>query len=136
MIHALKPLKPEDTKDELSLAQKNPAVAQCRDAWDRAYQSMLEKRKSSGLAVAEADCAYRKAMPPPVGYQNICNFIACVGYGMLTGRFADGDSTRLLYAAQVALSTVAPQSRTQQRNPLETAAPLPPLAPLVDSKAT
>jgi hypothetical protein len=118
MIHALKPLPIEPNPDELPLAQKNPAVAQCREAWERARQSMVKKKKRSEIILWEADRAYCRAMPPLVGYENICNFIACVGYGMLTGRFENADGTKLLYAAQVALSTVAPQSKTNVRIPV------------------
>jgi hypothetical protein len=83
-----------------------------------------------------ADHAYSKAMPPLVGYENICNFIACVGYGMLTGHFVDSQATKLLYAAQVALSTVPPQERAG-KNPPVIAQPLPsPLPAFVDSKST
>ena len=49
--------------------------------------------------------AFRLAMPPLSGYRNICDFIACAGYGMLMGAIKDESGTKLLYAAQAALAT-------------------------------
>ena len=54
-------------------------------------------------------------MPPLIGYQNICDFIACTGYGMLIGAIKDDSGSKLLYAAQVALATVPAQAKTQRR---------------------
>jgi hypothetical protein len=49
-------------------------------------------------------------MPVLAGYENVRNFIACVAHGMLIGVFDESDGTKLLYAAQVAL-TIANQER-------------------------
>jgi hypothetical protein len=121
MIHALQPVAPQapDPTPHTptpACALDNPAVARCEEEWTRVYQAQLKKKKSSGDATEEADWAYREAMPAPVGYSNICNFIACVVYGMLMGRFTFEEGPKLLYAAQVALSTIAPQAKTNGRN--------------------
>ena len=75
--------------------------------------------------------AYRLAMPPLSGYQNICDFIACAGYGMLLGAIKESNGAKLLYAAQVALATVPRESKTRTRTELpqpEYPTP-PPLSP-------
>jgi hypothetical protein len=61
-------------------------------------------------AARSAGQAYRKAMPTLTGQENIENFIACVAHGMLIGAIEGNDATKLLYAAQVALSTLQRQS--------------------------
>jgi hypothetical protein len=118
MIHALKPLDPkpafEPAHQQSSPAQDNPTIARCEAEWILAYQSVLNKKKTPRQAVVEANWAYREAMPIPVGYSDICNFIACVIYGMLMGRFESKEATKLLYGAQIALNTVGARPRTQQ----------------------
>jgi hypothetical protein len=44
-------------------------------------------------------------MPPLVGVRHIRNYIACVAHGSVTGAIDIADTSRLLYRAQVALST-------------------------------
>jgi hypothetical protein len=138
MIHALQPLNPEAAPEaaqsELSAAQRNPAVAECCEACHRVYQSVIQKRKGNEIARATANMAYRQAMPPPVGYNDICYFIACVLYGMLTGIFENSDGPKLLYGAQVALSTIAPQAKSQHRPNPKAEYPLPREAKVVDIK--
>ena len=121
MIHALAPLNtqtpnPAPCTPSPVRGQDNPAVARCEEEWGRVYLAVLKKKKASSQAMEEARWAYREAMPTPVGYTNICNFIACVIYGMLMGRFDPEEGPKLLYGAQVALSTIAPQSKALTRN--------------------
>jgi hypothetical protein len=121
MIHALEPLAaqtpdPTPYTPPQNRGQDTPAVARCEEEWDRVYHAQLKKKKSNDVAIKEADWAYREAMPAPIGYSNICNFIACVVYGMLMGRFTLEEGPKLLYGAQVALSTIAPQSKALNRN--------------------
>jgi hypothetical protein len=121
MFTALKPLKPEPTPETAQVqparGRDNPAVAQCEAEWQRVYLAVLKMKKPGREAMNEADFGYREAMPAPVGYSNICAFIACVVYGMLMGRFDPKEGPRLLYGAQVALSTIAPKSKTNGREP-------------------
>jgi len=140
MTHALKPLKPKPAKVEIPRPQQNPAVARCSEVWERVFATMSRRKEYlEEEAIAEADQAYCKAMPQLVGFDNICDFIACVGYGMLIKVFVHGHGTKLLYAAQVALSTIPPQERRRKVTP-EIATPLPPTPntepSFVDSKAT
>lgn len=116
MFEETEPANLNVAEQELSPALKNPAVAHCQDVWDRVYHLALKKKKGGAIALIDAGEAYCRAMPPLAGYENICNFIACVGYGMLTHAFIESTGTRLLYAAQVALTTIAPQSKTHRRD--------------------
>jgi hypothetical protein len=84
----------------------NPAVERCCEARKLTYQAEKAKHTTDYDAAKEASRAYRNAMPPLSGYENTCNFIACVAHGILTGSIDGKTGTKLLYAAQVALSTV------------------------------
>ncbi len=97
----------------------NPAVARCAEAWDRTYHlasidpedDSLEPshNNSDFFACQQADIAFRNAMPPLCGYQNIQNFIACVAYARLRKIIYPDDAGELLFAAQVALSAIRAQ---------------------------
>ncbi|MGA3162235.1 MAG: hypothetical protein ABSC77_13575 [Terracidiphilus sp.] len=86
-------------------ASANPAVARCLDAWERANKAELAKGKSKCTASIEADQAYRRAMPPLAGSENIRDYIACVAYAMTIDAIRVDLGTKLLYAAQVAHAT-------------------------------
>jgi len=90
-------------------APENPAVARCMKAWIRTFKEALAKNKSEYESNKAAIQAYRDAMPSPCSYESIRDFIACVARGMLVGIIHGEDSTRLLYAAQVAQGTVRRQ---------------------------
>ncbi len=64
---------------------------------------------------------FRLTMPPLVGYRNIRDFIACTAQGVLLGAIDPKDSTKLLYAAQVATATL----RTKPRRCSASTAELP-----------
>lgn len=116
-------------EDKPSPVPSNPAVETCSKAYTRAYKAA--RKQSPGILHAEdeAEKAFCKAMPPLSGQENIRDFIACVAYGMLIKAIPGPDGARLLYAAQVANSTVRSQ-RTKLEN---SSAPTPPgsLSPLV-----
>jgi len=101
--------------DDDAPALRNHAVAHCAAVRDKAYRQNFAKTKNEYKAADAAVAAYRKALPPLCGYDNICDFIACVSYGMLTKAIDEDSGTKLLYAAQIALSTLAPRSKTQTR---------------------
>lgn len=86
-----------------------PAVARCHDAWIRAFKTELAKSGSKVSATFRGAEAYRDAMPHLLGYENICDFIACTTHGMLLGALETSRSTKLLYAAQVALTALRAQ---------------------------
>jgi hypothetical protein len=99
-------------------ALTNPAIARCCDAWRSRYQAEMSKSKSKDevLSAYRADASYRDAMPPLLDHEGIRDFIACAAHGMLIGAIPNQDGSRLLYAAQVALSTL-------HRQPQETRPP-------------
>ena len=92
--------------DESSPIPANLAVARCMNARERVYQEELVKGTDRGHASLAADVAYRDAMPPLSDYENIRDFIACLAHAMLIGVIRGDQGNRLLYASQVALSTV------------------------------
>jgi hypothetical protein len=97
-----------------SPAYQNAAVARCCDAWERAFEAEFEETDNEYTARSLARSAYRNAMPALSGHQAICDFIACVTHGMLIDAVQDKSATKLLYAAQVALSTVRQQPKSPE----------------------
>jgi len=100
--------------DKSSQAPKSAAAQHCFDLWNIAFEAQTALGKSEYFARKPADKAYRNAMPTLSGYQGICDFIACVAQGQILGVFATDDATKLLFAAQVALSTLRIQPKNQQ----------------------
>ena len=88
--------------DDSTGAFANPAVARCCDAGMRAYRTAFAKSRDEYGASKAAHAAFRKALPPLSGADNIRDFIACVAHGMLIESIRDDFGARLLYAAQVA----------------------------------
>jgi hypothetical protein len=128
-------------------ALANPAVARCSKAWrcvvKAEWRATLAKMKEhpesneEGNDSKSAACfipseqarqAYRDAMPPLSGRQNISDFIACLAHGVLIHAIDEGLGNKLLYAAQVALSTLPPQQKPSKvPTPYPTRSlPLPP----------
>ena len=58
------------------------------------------------LASVEADTAFRNALPPLSGYENICDFVACIAHAILIEAIQMEQASKLLYAAQIALSAI------------------------------
>ena len=79
----------------------NPAVNACI----KAYQKALKQPKTN-CPEYEADKAYRMAMPSLGSRASIQGFIACTAHAVLIGIISGQEASRLLYAAQVALSTL------------------------------
>jgi hypothetical protein len=102
-------IRPEDG----SPIQQNPAVVRCYEAWEIAYKDHASRRNTGYSCDSIAAVAFCRAMPPLSGYQNICDFIACVGYAMLNQVISENSAGKLLYAAQIALGTVSRKPNTQ-----------------------
>ena len=83
-------------------AVKNPAVEHCIGRYVTTLTESYDTTKSRAELEIIAVRAFRDAMPPLSGTENIQDFIACVAYGMLTDVIPPEIGTRLLYAAQVA----------------------------------
>jgi hypothetical protein len=96
-------------------AIKNPAVALCDEVWGKIFQATLDKKFNLYTAERCASKAYRLALPSLSGYQNICDFIACVSYGILLGAIKPDTGTKLLYAAQVALGAIPKSEKEKAR---------------------
>jgi hypothetical protein len=83
----------------------NHAVGRCTDAWNQSYQQEFSRIRSEALCQHAARRAFSNAMPPLIGYDNIRDFFACCAQGVLLGALDPQKSAKLLYAAQVALSS-------------------------------
>ncbi len=79
------------------------AVARCIEAYNRTYKVERTARHDEFTAARSAQRAFRAALPPLVGYENIRDFIACVAQSILLGAINTNEASKLLYAAQVAL---------------------------------
>jgi hypothetical protein len=99
-------------------AIENPAVAHCCNAHADAVKAAREQRLNSYSASQATCAAYRQALPPLCGQENIRNFIACVAHGILIDAIGDSTGARLLYAAQVASAHASAESRAQRNNDL------------------
>ena len=108
----------ETTIDEAAKTapvSSNLAVVRCCEAYVLAYRAAKKLDKSNYTTTEEAQKAFRAAMPPLSGYDNIRDFIACTAHGILIGAIEVADSSKLLYAAQVALSTIRHQPAPKEQ---------------------
>ena len=99
----------------IGTAPANTAIARCREAWQLRFKAEESNGKGDVLAAHYADASYCDAMPALVDHDSIRDFIACTAHGMLIETIQHQDGTRLLYAAQVALSTLRRQPRETRR---------------------
>jgi hypothetical protein len=95
------------------------AIARCTAARNKARSDALARSQPRYTADEAGAKAFRSAMPPLLGADNIRDFIACVAHGILINVIENKDATKLLYAAQVAF---AAQSRTEPKRTPESAA--------------
>jgi hypothetical protein len=114
MIHAIEIPAQYSAGDKSSPARQIPAVALCCEAWETAFQVSYSHKKVEYTARMDAAQAYRNAMPPLFGYQNICDFIACAAHGVAIGAIEDATGSKLLYAAQIAFGTLRSQPKPPQ----------------------
>jgi hypothetical protein len=113
MIHAIARPTPKKAETERCPAPRDPAVAHCHQIWERVYRSVLKYQKSRVLARIEAGTAFREALPPLVGSENIRDFIACVCFGMASGVVMEDTGTNLLFAAKVALNAMSARPKNK-----------------------
>jgi hypothetical protein len=114
MIEAIE-TTPAPTEAEVpNTIPENPAIAHCMSAWSCAYKIAEKTGRSDFYISNESGIAYRHAMPPLTGEENIRDFIACVAQGMLIGAISGPDGARLLYAAQVAHTTINKKGLTRK----------------------
>ena len=95
----------EEHIEQMAGDQLNPAVVRCCRVWQLVYDQNLEDTSTTQFeAQLAANTAFRNAMPPLLGSENIRDFIACVATGLLKGDISCKEAPRLLYAAQIAVS--------------------------------
>jgi hypothetical protein len=91
-------------------ANARPALKRCLAAWRRSFNAHIETRDGVSMdevfAAHHADKAYCNAMPLLCSYESIRDFIACTAHSILIGAIPPQQSGHILYAAQVALSTL------------------------------
>lgn len=106
----------QDEEDNFHPPNRNPAIARCIRAFNRALNADLKAGKHSSTAYNSARYAYRNTIPPLAGRESVSDFIACVTHGMLIGSIPMEDASRYIYAAQVAQTTsLEPPSRSSGR---------------------
>ncbi|MGB6691688.1 MAG: hypothetical protein WBE76_27940 [Terracidiphilus sp.] len=98
-------------------APLNTAILRCCEAYAIAEQKEKKKNRSNHEASSAGAKAFRGALPPLSGYENIRDFIACVAHGMLIGAIWHDDVSQLLYAAQVATSALRCQPKARETPP-------------------
>jgi hypothetical protein len=91
-------------RDRTSLAAR--AAAHCHDEWHHAYQLAKDKGRPQQKALRMASVAYKLAMPRMDSLTAIRAAIACIAQGISLEVFDGRDGSQLLYAAQVAMSTL------------------------------
>ena len=100
--------------EEMVKSGKAPEILKARKRARSIFPGDFEAKLLAGhediFAASEADKAYCRAMPVLAGYDGVRNFTACVAHGILIGTIKESDSTKLLYAAQIALA-IAGQER-------------------------
>jgi hypothetical protein len=80
------------------------AITRCVETYNRAYKAERASRRDEIAAIRSARRAFRAALPPLVGCENIRDFIACIAQGILLDVIDTADASKLLYAAQVAIA--------------------------------
>jgi hypothetical protein len=113
------------------------AVGRCRAAWQTTYDTYMhehstdnEDRITRGFnrfeAKKEAAAAYRDAMPSFSSRESIQGFIACVAYGVIFKAFSESLSSKLLYAAQVAIGALPREPKPSGRPQKKASKKIPP----------
>jgi hypothetical protein len=111
MLKAIQPADQPIAEEVFCPSRQNFAVALCYDAWERVFTATRKQNSRMDDVRRCAAAAYKVSMPPLAGFQNICDFIACVGYGVLLTAIKPEDAGKLLYAAQVALCAIPAKDR-------------------------
>ena len=93
------------------------AIDRCDRARTAAYKAEFALSKSRAVASITSAEAYREALPPLCGTKNIRDFISCVAHGLLIGVIDESKSSRLLYAARIALTSIRETKGKQPRVP-------------------
>ncbi len=95
-------------------ALAHPAIAHCVAAWNRTYHAEIDSGTHHVVAEYEAHKVYCYSLPPLTTRKNINDYIACVAFGIAIGAMLPRDTSKLLYAAQVALGSLRNNKKTKQ----------------------
>jgi hypothetical protein len=125
VIKAIPPRLTPSQEAETCPALKDPVIGRCAGVWTAIFYATLDKTNSISDANRCANIAFRTASPPLSGYQNICDFIACVGYGVLLGAIKPDIGTKPLYGAQVAHAAIPQNAKIQTRMPVQAPTQIP-----------
>jgi hypothetical protein len=106
--------------DKSSPSFSNPAVAHCCKAWKKAFRAARNADESELEAFDQAGQTYRESMPPLSTSDGCLDFIACVAQGILLGAISETESSKLLYAAQVALTASNNEQNSRKSSPSRT----------------
>lgn len=108
---------PQSESDTLN----NEAIQRCADAWQRTFDLASIKPDDESLALVDEDddfaseqaaIAFREALPPLAGYENIRDFIACVTYAMVNGNLYWAECHEFLAAAKIAMALLKAQPKS------------------------
>jgi len=102
--------------DSVKHTAGNAALSRCIRAWQSAYNEEFAASNDDYEAGKAGLKAFRLALPPLAGHQNVCDFIACITYAMVNEITRPNESHRCLEAAKIALGTVRhdPEQRRGQ----------------------
>lgn len=102
-------------------APQGSAVDRCAEAWKRAHDlaSLVPKKQRheeeyDRFVNGESARAFRDAMPPLIGFENIQEYIACVAYAELHEIFTYPERQRLFECARFALSVIRPEPKSRK----------------------
>ena len=90
---------------------QNAAVLRCYEAAMRSRRESRSKRLGTIETEFNADQAYKRAMPELIGYENIRDFIACIGHGMVMNNITAFQADKLLGVARLALAALREQPK-------------------------
>ena len=97
----------------------NAAVTRCCNAWLAAHQLALARGINPVSARLRGNEAFRRAMPPLAGTENILDYIACVAHGMASRTIVIPLGQALLSAARASLMGHKPSNmKGLRRNPV------------------
>ena len=88
---------------------ENATIIRCMKAWNYAYRKEaedLDDDESDYPAHKAANEAYLRAMPHLDGYENICDFIACVSFASMTDIVTHSEAEHYLAHARLALAAI------------------------------
>jgi hypothetical protein len=93
-----------ESQPPVAPAPISPAITRCIEAYNRAYKTERASRRDEIAAIRSARRAFRAALPPLAGLENMRDFIACIAQAILLDVIDTADASKLLYATQVAIA--------------------------------